>query len=173
MRGLLATSTEAHESLPGDHLLQADHVDTAAVSLAAAPERVWPWLVQMGHGRAGWYAWDSLDNGGVPSAFSVRLDLQDLAEGDTVSARPGGGSLTVVQLRPAEALVYWTEARLGSLRYAQSWAFVLRPEGEGTRLVVRNRAGWSALLMPAARLVFRPVHGLMQRRQLVGLRQRV
>ncbi len=166
-----ASAQERAEALPGDHLLAAGHVDTAAVMLSGAPAEVWPWLVQMGHGRAGWYAWDSLDNGGVASADRVLPELQDLQVGDSVSARPGGGSLEVVLLIPNEALVYWTEARKAGLVFAQSWAFVLRPEGTGTRLIVRNRARWSAPLMPAARLLFRPVHGLMQRRQLASLKR--
>lgn len=161
--------TERAEPLAGDGLLDADHVDTAAVSLRATPAEVWPWLVQMGHGRAGWYAWDALDNGGMASADRVIPGLQDLELGDFVSARPGGGRLEVVELEVDEVLVYWTEARRGPLRFSQSWAFVLRPEGEGTRLIVRNRASWSVGLGVAARLVFRPLHGLMQRKQLARL----
>ncbi len=166
-----ATAAESAEALAGDHLLDADHVDTAAVSLRGAPSDVWPWLAQMGHGRGGWYAWDSLDNGGAPSADRVLEEFQDLKLGDRVSARPGGGSLEVVQLIPHEALVYWTEARRSGLVFAQSWAFVLRAEGGGTRLIVRNRARWSPLLGIAARLIFRPTHGLMQRKQLARLRE--
>ena len=167
----VASKGERAEALAGDHLLAADHVDTAAVSLEGAPSEVWPWLVQMGHGRAGWYAWDALDNGGVPSAAAVLPEFQGLAIGDSISARPGGGRLEVVLLIPDEALVYRTEARKLGMVFAQSWAFVLRPEGAGTRLIVRNRARWSRPLGPAARLLFRPMHGLMQRRQLASLRR--
>jgi hypothetical protein len=45
---------------------------TMAVTIDAPPSRVWPWLVQMGCDRAGWYSWDRLDNGGVTSAWRPR-----------------------------------------------------------------------------------------------------
>ena len=55
---------------------------TMAVTIDAPPARVWPWLVQMGCDRAGWYAWDRLDNGGVPSAERIHPEWQDLSLGD-------------------------------------------------------------------------------------------
>ena len=45
---------------------------THAIDLAAPPDRVWPWLVQMGAERAGWYSWDLLDNGDCPSPRPVQ-----------------------------------------------------------------------------------------------------
>ena len=57
---------------------------TMAVTIDAPPEQVWPWLVQLGGDRAGWYSWDRLDNGGRPSAREVRPEWQSLAVGDHV-----------------------------------------------------------------------------------------
>jgi hypothetical protein len=44
---------------------------TQAVTIDAPPEQVWPWIAQMGAGRAGWYSWDAIDNGATPSASRV------------------------------------------------------------------------------------------------------
>ena len=53
-----------------------------AITIEASPEQVWPWLVQMGWDRGGWYSWDLLDDAGRRSATEVHPDWQDLAIGD-------------------------------------------------------------------------------------------
>src|SRR5215472_10450242 len=64
-----ATPDEATGAYPSDELIpDPAHSSTMATTLPASPEKVWPWLVQMGGDRAGWYGWDWLDNGGRPSA---------------------------------------------------------------------------------------------------------
>ena len=64
-----ATDEEVALQAPGDELVQGPHlVSTRVVTVQAPPERVWPWLVQIGRGRAGWYSYDWLDNGRQPSA---------------------------------------------------------------------------------------------------------
>ncbi len=55
---------------------------TMAVTIDATPEQVWPWLVQMGWDRGGWYSWDLLDNRGRRSAREVHPEWQDVAVGD-------------------------------------------------------------------------------------------
>jgi hypothetical protein len=58
-----ATADEAHARLPGDELLShADLVATRAIAIDAPPERVWPWVVQIGQGRGGFYSYDMLEN---------------------------------------------------------------------------------------------------------------
>jgi hypothetical protein len=80
-------SCEEERSLPGDELL----ADTAGsltdwIDVAATPEAIWPWLVQMGCRRAGFYSYDSLDNGGVRSAREIHPELQSLAVGAVLPA---------------------------------------------------------------------------------------
>ena len=61
------------------------------LTIDAAPTDVWPWLVQLGYDRAGWYSYDWIDNDGRPSADRVVPELQDLAVGDRIPMGPGMG----------------------------------------------------------------------------------
>ena len=61
---------------------------TMAVTIDAPPDRVWPWLVQLGGDRGGWYSWDRLDNAGRPSARRIHPEWQHLAVGDAVLTGP-------------------------------------------------------------------------------------
>ena len=80
-----ATNDEVAEPYPGaDIVPDGKRGATMAVTIDAPPEQVWPWLVQLGGDRAGWYSWDRLDNGGRPSAREVHTEWQDLAVGDYV-----------------------------------------------------------------------------------------
>jgi hypothetical protein len=64
-----ATAEEVSRSLPGDDLVARPTFNaTRAITIAAPPERIWPWLVQTGLTRAGWYSYDLLDNLGRQSA---------------------------------------------------------------------------------------------------------
>jgi hypothetical protein len=67
-----ASRAERRRALPGDSLVPDPmFTTTQAVTIGAPPERVWPWLAQMGAGRGGWYSWDRIDNGSHPSANSI------------------------------------------------------------------------------------------------------
>src|SRR5215211_471483 len=81
----------SNADLPGDELVpDAEALDTRCLDIVAPPEAVWPWLVQMGYGRGGWYSWDQLDMS-MPSADRIVPELQQLAVGDIVPTHPGGG----------------------------------------------------------------------------------
>ena len=78
-----ATDEEVTGPFPGVGLVPAgERAATMAVTIEVPPEQVWPWLVQMGGDRGGWYSWDRLDNGRRPSARQVHPEWQDLAVGD-------------------------------------------------------------------------------------------
>ena len=78
-----------------------------AVTINATPEQVWPWLVQMGWNRGGFYSWDLLDNAGHPSAKEIHPEWQDLAVGDRLM-RLGPPSYEVATLAPNRFLgLYW------------------------------------------------------------------
>jgi hypothetical protein len=78
-----ATDEEVVGPYPGAELVpEGKRPGAMAVTINALPEQVWPWLVQMGWGRGGWYSWDLLDNAGRRSATEVHPEWQHLAVGD-------------------------------------------------------------------------------------------
>jgi hypothetical protein len=78
-----ATDQEVRASMAGDEIVpQAPFTATRAITIEAPPGRVWPWIVQMGYGRAGFYTYDLVDNAGYPSADNVLEQYQDFAIGD-------------------------------------------------------------------------------------------
>jgi hypothetical protein len=173
------------ELLPGDELLpQPRFQRTHTRMLEAPPERVWPWLVQMGCQRAGWYSYDLLDNAGIPSADHLVPRLQHLAVGDIIPGRPTGlEGFGVLQLESERLLVLGDPSLLPgggppqphAPPWRTTWAFVLQPVGEeATRLVVRVRADFT----PSPRMalvsgLMGAIHELMERAQLRNLQRRV
>jgi hypothetical protein len=78
-----ATIDELRAAYPGADLIAGGKRGaTTAVTIDAPPARVWPWLVQMGCDRAGWYSWDRLDNAGVESAQEIHPEWQHINVGD-------------------------------------------------------------------------------------------
>lgn len=163
-----ATEAEVRRELPGDHLVHEAAATTRAVTIDAPPAAVWPWLVQIGFGRAGWYSYDWIDNDGAPSADRVLEACQDLGVGDRIPMTPDLG-FVVVALDPPTALVAISDD--GST----SWCLHVDDAGNGSsRLVSRFRThaddSFGALLWTA---IADPGAFVMERRMLKGLRRRV
>lgn len=176
-KSVRASDEERHRRLPGDDLiLEPIATITHAVTLARPPRDVWPWLVQMGAGRAGWYSYDWIDNGRQRSATHVVAALQQIHVGTVMPALPGEtNGFTVLGIDPERSLVVGWLLPTGAPM--MTWAFVLEPASRGTRLVVRARGGpeyrFHGLPAWAASLFVRPIHFVMQRKQLMGIAQRV
>jgi hypothetical protein len=175
-----ATDDEVTRTLPGDDVLRESPVGaTRAVTIAASPEDIWPWLVQIGYGRGGFYSYDGLENafvrlfGGTPgyrSAVTILPEHQCLTPGDFVLAAPTdlmGGR--VVEVTRWKVLV----AEPNRALVLEGWgAFVLEPLGDRmTRLIVRSRGpgAWGRL---AHYLFWEPAHFVMERRMLLGIKAR-
>jgi hypothetical protein len=146
------------------------------VTIEAPQEQVWPWLVQMGLDRAGFYSFDRLDNEGRPSATTIVPELQGLRVGDEVLL-DRRATARVTQLDPPRAMVWAlldAEVELG-LTVNMTMAYVLVPrEGVRTRLVSRVRArAQGTLALPYIYLFDEWVNFLMQRKQLLGIKARV
>lgn len=78
-----ASDEEVLGSYPGAEVVPGGRrAATMAVTIDAPPHLVWPWLVQMGGDRGGWYSWDRLDNAGRPSARRVHPEWQDISVGE-------------------------------------------------------------------------------------------
>ena len=178
-RSVKATAQERKESLPGDDLIpNAAGSLTHAVTLRRPRVEVWPWLVQMGAGRAGWYSYDLLDNGGQPSAERIVPELQHAEPGTLMPGLPGVKEGFIVLRSDAESrlVLGWPQGE--GQPPMVTWAFILKePVPETTRLIVRarGRPGYRAFGLPpsVSRLVVRLPHFIMQRRQLLGLARRV
>ncbi len=192
-----ATREERRRPMPCDVLVPDAIISfTHAIDLAVPPERAWPWLVQMGADRGGWYSWDRIDNAGHRSADRIVPELQHISVGDVLPAIPGArDAFVVARMEPPQDLVLHWPAEDGGSRV--SWEFRLTPSGTGSRLVVRSRASPLVLqatrergAAPAAPIervdgavsrlplpLLRPFvafgHRIMQARQLRGLKRRI
>jgi hypothetical protein len=179
-------SIEDTRPLPGDDLLpDAAGQISHGVTIAAPPAAVWPWLVQMGCGRAGYYSIDLLDNGNARSAREIHPELQRLAVGDRIPATPqGDGGFEVLRVDAPRLLVigglFDREANeqlpFGAPRprryWHVTWAYVLEPlDAASTRLHVRVRGAFPASERLHAAWI-RPVHHLMESAQLRHLAAR-
>jgi len=165
-------------SLPGDDLL-TDPIGslTHAVTIRRPRHDVWRWLVQMGAGRAGWYSYDFVDNGGHPSAERILPEFQSVAVGTVLPAVPGAtDGFFVIRYEPERTLVLgWLPVRNGAPLV--TWTFVLEEqEPDCTRLIVRARAGDQYRLFGFPKWLVKLIvpwgHFVMQRRQLLGIVRR-
>ncbi len=165
-----ATRDEVAAAMPGDHVLPRAHYRcTRAITIAATPEEVWPWLVQVGCRRAGWYADDLLDNFTFPSAREIVPELQDLAIGQLLPMVPSWWerlSFVVDSYDRPRWLLWRTPSR--------TWAWRLDPLADGrTRLVTRLRTVYErrpGTLVVVLLMEFGDFP--MMRRMLIGLRER-
>lgn len=185
-----STAAERRERLPGDEVVDRPQiVVTHGATLPAPPERIWPWLVQVGWHRGGWYTprWVDVllfpDN--WPSASRIHAEFQDLEVGDVIPDGPPETmcGFTVREVVPSERLVLestthlplsWREEDLARLRW--TWSFRLTPVdgGRATRLVFRWRARTAPWwLTVGAHLFIVPADFVMSRGMLRGLRERV
>lgn len=135
-----ATPIETTESLPGDVLMPtATYRSTRAITINASPQAVWPWLVQVGCLRAGFYSNDLLDNLGRPSATTILADFQNLEVGQWVPMSPSAPTeRTALKVHSfaVDEWVLWTKPD-------STWVWRLTPTGTGgTRLVTRIHAGY-------------------------------
>ena len=161
-----ATDEEVARSMPGDEIIPGASSTTRAITIRARPEQVWPWLVQIGFGRAGWYSYDWIDNDGHPSADEVLPEHQHLEVGDQLLMVPGMGP-HVRAIDPHRFLLSGDEE-------GGTWCLGLYPDGElRIRLVSRWRVDWP--FTPATAfwiLLSDPGAFIMERRMLLGIRKR-
>jgi hypothetical protein len=137
-----ATDEEVNRPLPGDAVVPGrGYRATRAINIDAPPEYVWPWIVQIGSGRAGWYAVDRIDNGGVQSATEIVPELQNLSVGDLIPMVVGKDvGPHVLEMEPNRRMLWATGNEF-------SWEWVLEPIDRGrTRLISRMHEAYPPLL---------------------------
>lgn len=167
-----ATDDEVAAAMPGDDLVPGcQYRTTRAVTIAARPEDVWPWLVQVGYGRAGFYSLDLLDNLGRPSARQLLPQFQDLQVGQWVPMSPSPSDRTAFRVHSYDVPRWLLWAKPDS-----TWCWALADLGDGrTRLVtrIRTRYDWRRPVDAAFGLLLMEVGDFaMLRRMLLGIRDR-
>lgn len=164
-----ATPEEISRRLPGDELLSRPTFNaTRAITVQASPEQIWPWLLQVGVTRAGWYSYDLLDNLGRPSAREIIPALQSLTVGDVVPISPDGRhGLKVISLDLPRSMLWGTLPDT-------TWLWLTEPRPDGsTRVItrIRMRYRWLSPSIAFSLLVeFADIW--MIRRMLLNLRER-
>ncbi|WP_167043141.1 SRPBCC family protein [Salinibacterium sp. ZJ454] len=181
---------EVSAVLPGDELVrQPKMTTTRAVTIRATPAEVWPWLVQMGYGRAGFYSYDQSEKiAGVDPARSRKIlpEFQQLNVGDVIPWGENNEGIPVRMLEPNSVLSLGgtMDASTGKFVSATaarperpidvSWTFVLKPVGEtSTRLLTRTRVAYDSPLIGAAvHAMLEPGQYMMERKMLLGIKER-
>jgi len=187
---------EVELPLPGDDLVaEPSATETRGVTIEAPVSKVWPWLVQMGFGRGGWYSYDAMDKS-HPPADRILPEFQSLNAGDILPFGVGSG-FRVETVEPERALVLYIDTELARQQadqaiaqgelpestgrtsfpdFSASWAFYLKPTEDGkTRLIERFRAKTPG--NAPANVVLGEIMGtglvLMARKQMLGIKERV
>ena len=162
-----ARDDEVAAALPGDELVPTGTGSTRAITIDAPGDEVFPWIVQIGFGRAGWYSYDWIDNDRRPSADELEPDLAGLAVGDRIPMTPS----LAFEVR---AIDHAGRHLVSQAEDGTSWAVVVLDDGDGScRLISRFRPPparglgsrlWMTIVDPGA--------FIMERRMLLGIKQR-
>jgi hypothetical protein len=167
-----ATDAEVAAAMPGDDVLpRAQFNPTRAITIDAPPAAVWPWLVQVGCGRAGFYSNDLLDNFARPSLREIDPDLQRLEIGQWVSMSPTPSESTAWKVDgfARDEWLLWRKPD-------STWSWVLCDLGNGrTRLITRVHVlyNWSRPAYSALGVVLMEFGDFaMTRRMLLGIKER-
>jgi hypothetical protein len=160
-----ATDEEVSQLMPGDSIVPAPTFNaTRSVTVHAAPSAIWPWIIQIGYRRAGFYSHDRLDNDGIPSSDTIMPMYQGLREGDAIPLTATvDAEVVVLEHERAMLLVIEHDA-------TWTWAWGLYPTGTGqTRLVTRLRVRAPTI---RSKLMMDFFEIIMMRKHMLGIKQR-
>lgn len=175
--------SEEELKLSGDEFVKdLKFQKTMAKTINVPAKKLWPWLVQMGCQRAGWYSIDWLDNGSLMSASRIIPELQHIQIGDILPWKPTGKEgFEVLSIDKNKSLVLGSpsitkgkEEKFADSPVVTTWSFSLEPIGkDSTRLITRVRGevqpGHQKILM---RSFLGLAHFIMESAQLKNLKQR-
>jgi hypothetical protein len=181
------TPAEVHATLPGDDLFPVYTSEaTHAITVNAPPERIWPWLMQIGQDRSGFYSYTFLENAigaEMPKVERIVPAWRERTVGETVwFAAParfaGQGRMTAAIVQPGRSFVMvmpddYRRLHAGGRAQQSFWSFTIQPTGNGqTRLIARIRGGTPPTLIGklAGRLFWEPAHFVMEQRMLRRIR---
>jgi hypothetical protein len=185
-----ATEAELAAPMAGDELVAEPKLGyTRAITIDAPPEAVWPWLVQFGQGRGGFYSYDALENlvgCRIHSTDRILPEHQHPEPGALIRSGPpdkGYAAWQILDIEAPRRLVLMgadpeTKAappvveRVPERGYvASTWQWELRPHGDATRLVVRQRLTYSPRQWLLWRIV-EPLNFVMEAEMLRGIKRR-
>jgi hypothetical protein len=168
-----ATNAEVASAMPGDEIVPAaSFTATRAITIAASPEQVWPWIVQIGAGRAGFYSYDLFDNAARPSADRILPEFQETRVGDWVPMSSTVNETTAFRVKAFQPNRWLLWAKPDS-----TWSWTLTQLDDGrTRLVTRLKERYPWRSSPGLALLTLVLFEFgdfpMMRRLLLGIRQR-
>ena len=165
-----ATDDEIKRSMPGDDIVGKPSFNaTRAVTITAPAENIYPWIVQMGVNRAGWYSYDLLDNLGRRSSESILPEHQNIQVGNLIPMSPDGkAGLWVKDFKNNEWVLWWD--KIGDT----SWAWGIYSDGDThSRLVTRVRVKYR-WFSPAIlfNLIIEFLDIMMMRKCMLGIKRR-
>jgi hypothetical protein len=169
-----ATEAEIAATFPGDELVPepASFVNRA-ITINAAPEDIYPWIVQLDANKGGWYSYTWLEtyllNCPMVNADRIHPEWQDLKVGDKVHMCPDATvppPYLVAQIHPNQAIV-WGHQEDGE--WVDLYQFVITPQDDGSsRLVLRTRT----MAVGGIWTVMHPGIFVMERGMLHGIKER-
>lgn len=166
-----ATDEEVNRNMPGDDVVTNPSFNaTRAVTIATSPDNIWPWLVQIGCKRAGWYSYDWVDNLGIPSARRIIPEFQHFEVGQLIPFSPNGKMGMYIKDFETNSWMLWGDKDAN----LSTWCWCLYPiDSKHTRLITRVhlRNNWLSptiifnLLLDAGDII-------MMRKCMLGIKER-
>jgi hypothetical protein len=181
------TNAELQATLPGDDLFPAYASEaTHAITVNAPPQRIWPWLMQIGQDRSGFYSYTFLENAlgcDMPRVQRLVPEWKPRALGETVwfcnpKKYAGQGKMIAAVVASDHAFTMvsandWQRLQSGGRAQEGLWSFTLEPRGDGqTRLIARVRGAEPPTLASrlVGRLFWEPAHFVMEQKMLRTIR---
>ena len=155
-------------------------ISTRAITIGTPVNEVWPWLVQIGQGRGGFYSYDTLENligCDIHNADRILPEFQQLAVGDKVRlAKEGYPFYTVAAIETKKYLLLRAgDPKEESPLVEDFWLFYLAEiDSNTTRLIVRNRRDYKSGVVNFIiwQVITEPLHFLMEQKMLRGIKKR-
>ena len=178
-------SETTQQTLPGDILIPSPVLATTrGITIYAPPQAIWPWLVQIGQGRGGFYSYDWLENllrMDIHNANRILPEFQDLHPGDIIPFWRNAG-VRVIEIQHQAHIVlagtlYGAAKQVETPSYGGSWVFILEPiDSTTTQLIVRSAVAWfepRLLCQLFSWFLLEPTHFIMEMGMMNGIKRRV
>jgi hypothetical protein len=170
------TSTDINRKLPGDEYISCLRGGyTQAIDINASPGAVWPWIVQMGQDKAGFYSYELLENMigcNIHNAAYIINEYQNIKVGDRLIMHPKAPTVPVIIVKPVESMVYGGKQDENT---ANVWVFNLDEKEETTHLITRWSFDYKPGLFNKAiyNWFIEPIAAVMQRKMLLEVKKLV